>query len=64
MKEKFAVFLEVQRMMDNTVQCDKCLIWQHVKCVLARNNGQPLPDIYYCEKCDSKKNDQKVIVKH
>lgn len=42
-----------------TVQCDKCLIWQHVKCVLARNNGQPLPDIYYCEECDPKKNDQK-----
>jgi len=42
-----------------TVQCEKCYVWQHVKCVTA--NGTPLPDCFLCERCDPKQNDQKVI---
>jgi len=41
-----------------TVQCENCLVWQHVKCVIEK--GMPLPEIFYCEKCEPKQNDQKV----
>ena len=30
-----------------TIQCEKCLVWQHCDCVL---EGKP-PDNYYCEEC-------------
>ncbi|XP_050531789.1 uncharacterized protein LOC126900251 [Daktulosphaira vitifoliae] len=31
------------------ISCDKCLVWQHVDCVLESRNN--LPEEYLCEKC-------------
>ncbi|KAI3647142.1 hypothetical protein MP228_007363 [Amoeboaphelidium protococcarum] len=33
-----------------TIQCDKCLVWQHAICVNIRKNG--VPEVYLCERCD------------
>lgn len=33
-----------------TVQCEKCLVWQHCACVA--EDGETLPEIYYCERCN------------
>ncbi|KAI9208687.1 uncharacterized protein BJ171DRAFT_212065 [Polychytrium aggregatum] len=37
-----------------TVQCDNCLVWQHVACVFEPPipDSDHLPDTYICEKCD------------
>ncbi|BEJ17061.1 hypothetical protein CspHIS471_0604620 [Cutaneotrichosporon sp. HIS471] len=34
-----------------TVQCEGCYAWQHAKC-FGYPNGDNLPEVYYCEKCD------------
>lgn len=34
-----------------TVQCEGCFAWQHAKC-FGYPNGQNLPEVYYCEKCE------------
>ncbi|KAL7753745.1 SET domain-containing protein 3 [Sorochytrium milnesiophthora] len=37
----------------HTVQCDKCLVWQHVRCFYISDPNM-LPEHYYCESCEPK----------
>lgn len=42
---------EDTRMM---LQCDKCLAWQHVACVLGKEDESLVPDYYTCVDCSAK----------
>lgn len=35
-----------------TIQCEKCLVWQHAFCVNVQKHA--IPDEYLCDKCDAK----------
>ncbi|KAF5306980.1 hypothetical protein FQR65_LT07203 [Abscondita terminalis] len=35
------------------IECDKCKVWQHVRCVIKSN--KKVPDDYLCEACDPNK---------
>lgn len=35
-------------------ECEKCLKWQHVECLLGRNDETIVPDGYLCHECDPK----------
>lgn len=35
------------------IECDKCKVWQHVRCVI--KNNKKVPDDYLCEECDPTK---------
>ncbi|KAF2902327.1 hypothetical protein ILUMI_03865, partial [Ignelater luminosus] len=35
------------------IECDKCKVWQHVRCVI--KNNKKVPDDYLCEVCDPTK---------
>lgn len=35
------------------IECDKCKVWQHVRCVIKPN--KKVPQDYLCEVCDSSK---------
>ena len=38
-----------------TIQCEKCLVWQHAVCVTISKNN--VPDRYYCEECEPRELD-------
>ena len=40
-----------------TVQCENCLVWQHVVCVINGHNN--VPEEYLCEVCDPRELDAK-----
>lgn len=43
-----------------TVQCEKCLVWQHCACVA--EDGETLPDVFFCERCNPDPNAYNVQV--
>ncbi|KAJ1677049.1 SET domain-containing protein 3, partial [Spiromyces aspiralis] len=40
-----------------TIQCENCMVWQHVACVISK--GGRVPDEYWCEICDPRELDAK-----
>ncbi|CAO1628542.1 unnamed protein product [Sympodiomycopsis kandeliae] len=38
-----------------TIQCDRCLVWQHCACF--GMSSQSVPDVYYCELCQPREVD-------
>jgi hypothetical protein len=42
-----------------TIQCEKCLVWQHAACV--RIHKDAVPEVYFCEECLPRPVDRKVI---
>jgi hypothetical protein len=43
-----------------TIQCEKCYVWQHAVCVSI--SASNVPEIYYCDRCDPRPLDSKVIL--
>jgi hypothetical protein len=43
-----------------TIQCEKCMVWQHAACVGIRKDN--VPDEYFCEDCDPRPLDVQVNI--
>ncbi|KAJ1554599.1 hypothetical protein HK096_002799, partial [Nowakowskiella sp. JEL0078] len=39
-----------------TIQCEKCLVWQHMTCL--GYDESSVPDMYVCEKCEPRYIDE------
>ena len=44
-----------------TIQCDRCLVWQHMACVGITANT--IPDTYLCERCYPRRLDVDVSIR-